>query len=311
MDLRHLRYFVAVAEELHFRRAAEKLNISQPPLSQQIKELEIEVGAQLFRRSRRRVELTAAGQVFLSRARIVLRDAGDLAEVARRAQRGEEGEISVGFIHTAGYGLLPAVIRRFRDANPAVEVSLEQQGSLAQVFELERGRIDVGFTWSAAVGEGQKSECLLRERFVVALPRSHRTARQKRISLAAFAQEPFVSFPAQRAPFLHGAVLRICASAGFIPRVRHETDSVHTVLGLVAAGCGIGIVPASAVEISTSDISFCLPDEQEPQAEMSLQWRGDDASPVVARFVAEARDAASRYQRSRHLRFTRPPRRLS
>jgi DNA-binding transcriptional LysR family regulator len=310
MDLRHLRYFVAVAEELHFRRAAERLNISQPPLSQQIKELEIEIGAQLFRRSRRQVRLTAAGKVLLDRARIVLRDASELAELARRAQRGEAGEISVGFIHTAGYGLVPAVIRQFRDANPAVEISLEQQGSLAQTRELGRGRIDVGFTWSAAVDDGQASECLLRERFVVALPRSHPKSRQRQLSLAAFADESFVSFPSQRAPFLHGAVFRICAAAGFVPRIGHETDSVHTVLGLVAAGCGIGIVPASAVEISTRDVSFCVPEEQEPQAEISLQWRSDDASPVVARFIAAARLAALRYQRSRQVRIARQPRRL-
>jgi len=241
----------------------------------------------------------------------VLRDAGELAEAVRRAQRGEVGEISVGFIHTAGYGLVPAVIRRFRDANPSVEVSLEQQGSLAQARELERGRIDVGFTWSAAVIDGQESECLLRERFVVALPNSHPSSRQKYLSLAVFADEPFVSFPAQRAPFLHGAVFRICAAAGFIPRIRHETDSVHTVLGLVAAGCGIGIVPTSAVEISTRDVSFCAPEEQEPQAEINLQWRSGDTSPVVERFVAEARQAALLYQRSRQLRIAKQPRRLA
>jgi DNA-binding transcriptional LysR family regulator len=299
MDLRHLRYFVAVAEELHFSRAARKLNMSQPPLSRQIRELEEEIGVKLLRRSKRRVELTAAGDTLLDRARILLRDSAELAEAARRAERGESGHVSVGFIHTAGYGLLPAVIREFRDANPEVEVSLQQQGSLAQTAELERGRIDVGFTWSAVVGDLMASECLLRERFVVAVPRLHAAAGKRNLSLAAFAQEPFVSFPQRRAPFLHDAVLQLCGSAGFVPKVRHETDSVHTVLGLVAAGCGIGIVPASAVEIQTREVSFCFPKENQPMAEISIQWRRDDFSPVVSRFIATARSAARRYPRSR------------
>jgi DNA-binding transcriptional LysR family regulator len=298
MDLRHLRYFVTVAEELHFSRAARKLNISQPPLSRQIRELEEEIGVELLRRSKRRVEMTAAGTVFLNRARILLRDSAELAEAARRAERGEAGHVSVGFIHTAGYGLLPAVIREFRDANPAVEVTLQQQGSLAQIAELERGRIDIGFTWSSVVGDRMASVCLLREAFVVAVPRLHAAAGKRNLSLAAFAREPFVSYPQRRSPYLHDAVFKLCASAGFVPKVRHETDSVHTVLGLVAAGCGIGLVPASAMEIQTREVSFCRLRKNEPKAEICVQWRRDDPSPVVSRFIATARSAARRHQRA-------------
>jgi DNA-binding transcriptional LysR family regulator len=299
VDLRHLRYFVTVAEELHFSRAARKLNISQPPLSRQIRELEEEIGVELLRRSKRRVELTAAGQSFLDRARMVLRDSSELGEVARRAEQGETGQVSVGFIHTAGYRLLPAVIREFRDANPAVEVTLQQQGSLAQIAELERGRIDIGFTWSSMVGKRMASVCLLREPFIVAVPRLHPAAGKRNLSLAAFAREPFVSYPQRRSPYLRDAVFKLCASAGFVPEVRHETDSVHTVLGLVAAGCGIGLVPASAMEIQTREVSFCHPKEKEPKAEISIQWRRDDTNPVVSRFVTTARSAARRHQRPR------------
>jgi DNA-binding transcriptional LysR family regulator len=296
MDLRHLRYFVAVAEELHFSRAASKLHISQPPLSQQIKELEEEVGAQLLRRTRRRVELTAAGNAFLKRARMILREAAELGEAARRAERGEVGHISVGFIHTAGYGLLPAVIREFRDANPTVEVALQQQGSLAQTGELERGSIDIGFTWSNAVEDHIESQCLLRERFVLALPRTHAAAGKRNVGLKAFAQESFVSFPQDRSPALYATVIQLCASAGFVPRIRHEADSVHTVLGLVAAGCGIGLVPASATEVRMREVAFCLPKESNPKAEISIQWRRNDESPVLLRFIASARATAHRYR---------------
>ena len=299
MDLRHLRYFVAVAEELHFSRAARRLNISQPPLSQQIKELEEEIGVSLFRRTRRRVELTSAGQALLTRARRLLEDATDLPEAARRAERGEVGQISVGFIHTAGYGLLPAVIRAFRDSNPAVDVALQQQGSLFQTAELEHGRTDIGFTWASAVAEHMESECLLREPFVVALPRMHPAAGKKGRSLSSFSGEPFVSFPQDRSPALYDPVIQLCASAGFVPRIRHETDSVHTVLGLVAAGCGIGLVPYSAIEVATREVSFCLPKESKPMAEISIQWRKDESSPVVARFVDIARSASRKYLRSR------------
>lgn len=289
MDVRHLRYFVAVAEELHFSRAARRLNISQPPLSQQIKELEQEIGVALFRRTRRRVELTSAGRALLARAQRMIDDLAELPEAARRAERGEVGQISVGFIHTAGYSLLPAVIRAFRDAYPAVEVTLEQLGSLFQTAELERGRIDIGFTWSSAVKDHMDSLRIVQERFVVALPRDHRLTNRKTLDLAEFAGETFVSFPQDRSPALHDAIVQLCTSAGFVPRVRHEADSVHTVLGLVAAGCGVGIVPSSAAEISTREIAFCRLKQKKPLAEISIQWRKGEPSPVVARFVATAR----------------------
>jgi DNA-binding transcriptional LysR family regulator len=237
----------------------------------------------------------------------VLQEAATLPEAARRAERGEVGQISVGFIHTAGYGLLPAVIRAFRDSNPGVDVALQQQGSLLQTAALQRGRIDVGFTWATTVEKQMVSECLLQERFVVALPRSHPAAGKRNLSLGAFAQEPFVSFPQNRSPALYNSVIQLCASAGFVPRILHETDSVHTVLGLVAAGCGIGLVPSSAIEVRTREVAFCLPKEKSPLAEIRIQWRQDEPSPVVVRFVAIARVASKTYRRSRGVTRFPPP----
>lgn len=295
MDLRHLRYFVAVAEELHFGRAARRLNISQPPLSQQIKELEQELAVHLLNRTRRSVELTFAGRVFLDRARRVLRDASELKEATRRAERGEVGELSIGFVHSVGYSLLPPVVRHFREANLGVSLSLREQTATEQAEELARSRIDVGFTRPGAMANEVTSELLLREPFVLALPRAHPTAHEARPRLEHLKDEDFITYPRHRAPGFYESIIRLCASASFVPKISQETNTIHTALGLVGAGIGIAIVPASAMEIQTREVVFRLPVETEPQAEIVMAWRRDSASPALQRFIEAARLTALRY----------------
>ena len=240
MELRHLRYFVAVAEELHFRRAAERLHMSQPPLSQQIRALEEEVGATLLLRNQRRVELTAAGAAFLERAREILDAVEDAARQARRVQRGEVGRLAVGFVGSAMYSFVPELLRAFREQAPDIALRLHELGTTEQLRQLEDGRLDVGFMRAPGRWPGLRVETVLEEPVVVALPDLHplapapaaarsRTSRASRSSCS------------RRAGVARAARAR-CAGAidrlGGEDRIVQEVAEMQTVIGLVAAGVG-------------------------------------------------------------------------
>ena len=297
MDLRHLRYFVTLAEELHFSRAARRLNISQPPLSQQIKELELELGVKLLERTRRSVALTNSGRVFLAKARRLLADTAELIEVTRQAERGEVGRVAVGFIHSAGYGLLPPIVRAFRAACPGVQMSLQEIAATEQTSLLERGAIDIAIARPGSLGAFARTEFLLSENLVLAMPANHRLRGTGRPDLRIFENETFISFPRSRAPALYENIMRLCTGAGFVPRIGQETDTVHTALGLVGAGVGVAVLPASAMEIGTRSVVFRMPLQTEPAAVTIIGWGATDTSPVVARFVSIAREVAAQYHR--------------
>src|SRR4051795_636425 len=183
MELRHLRYFIAVAEELHFRRAAERLHMSQPPLSQQIRQLEEEIGAQLLSRNQRKVELTAAGVAFLERAREILDSVEDAARQARRVQRGEGGRLAVGFVGSAMYSFVPELLRAFRDHAPDITLRLQELGTSEQLRQLEDGRLDVGFVRLPRARPELTFETVLEEPVVAALPDTHRLAQRSLLTL--------------------------------------------------------------------------------------------------------------------------------
>ncbi len=297
MELRHLRYFVAVAEELHFGRAAEKLSIAQPPLSQQIRRLEDELGLRLFERTRRKVGLTHAGQEFLNEARRTLAQAEHAVRVARRADQGEVGQLAVGFVDSALYRALPSVLRIFHERFPEVELALFELGSADQFGLLRDGRLHAGFVRSSADDSRLHQETIFRELLMAALPRSHPLAERKKICLRELAQDPFVIFFRTRGAGFYDEIVTLCQQAGFSPRVVQEANGMQAVVSLVAARIGVAIVPASITKLRMEGVVYkplCRP---QALTAMTLVWRRDDHSPVLRAFVEVVREFAKNSRR--------------
>lgn len=297
MELRHLRYFVAVAEELHFGRAAKRLHIAQPPLSQQIRALEADVGVALFWRNQRGVSLTPAGRVFLQEAYKVLADAEQAIVKAQRASRGEIGVLRIGFVTSAAYGKLPEIIRAFRAHYPDVTLELQEQGTLAQLERLQGGAQDVGFLRldesmaTAQRAEGLHLEPVWHEPFVVALPERHRLAEQSAIALPELASEDFVFLPRARSPNIYDQVMTLCREAGFSPRIVQEASLTQTILALVAAGLGVTITPASSQSQPPPGLLFRPIAGATCETQMLAVWRAQDPSPTLGAFVEAVRGA--------------------
>ena len=297
MDLRHLRYFVAVAEEGHVTRAAERLGIQQPPLSQQIQALERELDLLLFRRKPRGVELTDAGRTLLVDARRILGDVdGALAKV-RRTARGEQGQIVVGFTSSAPFHpFVPRVIRLFRERFRHVSVTLEEGGTADLVAALRAERLDVAFIRSPVPdGDGIAVHAMLEEAMVAALPSAHALAATPTsiLSLADLAAEPFVLYRRASGPGLHDQIIGACQAAGFSPRIEQEAPRIVATLNLVAAGLGVTIVPESLSGMQLEDIVY-RPLAVPPRlvAPIRLACRMTDHSAAARRFVSLVRRSA-------------------
>lgn len=256
MELRHLRYFVAVAEELHFGRAAARLHIAQPPLSQQIRALEGELGGSLFHRTRRRVELTDAGRAFLPEARATLAQAERAREALQEVRTGERGRLAVGFVTSACHTVLPAAVRDFRARYPNVEVTLHEMTPAAQLDALIRRGIDVGLLRPPVDMEGIATEIVLHEPLAVAIPAEHPRAKRKGLRLLDLREEPFILFPRRHGPGLSDVAHEACRGAGFAPRVAHEPNEMQALLAHVASGLGISIVPASIASFHPGAIVY-------------------------------------------------------
>jgi DNA-binding transcriptional LysR family regulator len=286
MDTRKLTAFVAVAEELHFGRAAIKLHLSQPPLSLMIRGLEADLGAKLFLRTSRRVELTEAGGVLLDEARAIL---GQLGEARRRtveAGRGERGSLAIGFITPVIYGVLPRLLREFRTRFPGVRLTLREATGDVQLAELESGKLSAGFVAGPVASEQLSVLSVLREPMVATLPKSHPLARgQSAIRLAQLRDEPFILFPRTSAPGWFDAIVAFCRSAGFSPRIEQEAMQSQTIVGLVSAGLGVAIVPASIKQLRRQGVVYRPFKERSPRVETLLVWRQDDRSLVLRNFV--------------------------
>jgi DNA-binding transcriptional LysR family regulator len=285
MELRQLRYFVAVAEELHFHRAAERLHMSQPPLSQQIRKLEEDVGVQLLDRNRRGVRLTPAGETFLGEARAILESVDHAALISRRVARGEVGRLSVGFVGSAMFGPLPDVLREFRERYPDVELELRELPSAPQVAALAAGRIDVGFLRPPIDAADLEAQRFLRERILVALPSGHALAEKPRLHVEELRDESFILLARREAPGLHDAMVHGMSRVGGRPEVVQEVSEMQTVVGLVAAGMGISLVPASARALALQRVVY-LEVDGIPPVELDMVWRRGERSPVLATFRA-------------------------
>ena len=298
MEMRHLRYFVAVAEEEHITRAAERLGMQQPPLSQQIKAIERELAVQLFRRKARGVELTDAGRAFHDNAREILARLDHAFETTRRTARGEQGRISVGVTPTGPFHpFVPRVIRAYREVFPLVSVSLEESLSLQLIEHLRNEQIDAAFLRTpVADPEGLVISPLLDESMVAALPSSHVLAqsdgkRDAPISIKALVAETFIVYgrpsrPGQQGLGQYEAMIAACHAAGFSPRVGQDAPTIISTLGLVAAGLGISLVPASLQHMSMDGVVYRrLRGTIQPKAILNLASRRGDPSAVVRNFL--------------------------
>ena len=259
MELRHLKYFVTLAEELHFGRAADRLNISQPPLSQQIKALERELGARLLTRTSRRVELTQSGRIFLTEAKATLAQAERAQSIAGRAERGEVGELRIGLFASAPLSLLVAsALTTFRRTFPEVSLVLRERATPQQIEDLQAERLDLGFLRSHTApnlpGTLEANE-VVREQLFVFLPAGHPLAGESTpLSITALASEAFVFFARDVRSTLHDQVYALCAAAGYTPRVSQEANTNSMITGLVAAGMGVSVLPAAQARVRSDGV---------------------------------------------------------
>jgi DNA-binding transcriptional LysR family regulator len=290
IELRHLRYFLAVADELHFGRAAERLGMSQPPLSQQIRQLEERVGGRLFTRTNRRVALTEAGTLFLVEAQDILVRVEHAVDLARRAQRGEVGELRIGFTRSTPLsGHIPRAIFAFREATPAVRLQLQEMNSLQQIDALLDRRLQVGIVRGNVMPDTLASKRLFRDPLVAVLREDHpamaRLGKSRRLRTEWLAQDPFVLFARSAGAGIHDHVIALCRHAGFTPRVVQEAQEASTIVGLVAAGLGVSILPASCEHIGVGGVAYVPLSDPAALSEIHVVHQRDERSPLVAKFV--------------------------
>jgi len=292
IHLRHLRYFIAVAEELHFSRAARRLNVSQPPLSQQIRQLEEIVGSPLFERTSRRVQLTSAGLAFLDGARRSLAEVARTLAAAQRAGHGERDSLRVGFTDSAALGGLVEMLRAYRATYPEVHLDLIEGSSQAQLEALERDTVDVALVRGPVASATARTVVVRREPFHAAVPADHPLTRRRIVPLSALRHQPFVFFPRHLAPAYHDVVTAMCRQAGFSPDVRHECVEYQTMLSLVAAGLGVTVVPVSVRNLARSGVAFRPLGGTKAMAELTLLYRPAQQSNALEAFIAIARETA-------------------
>jgi DNA-binding transcriptional LysR family regulator len=288
MELRHLRYFIAVAEELHFGRAAQALGISQPPLSQQIQALEQEIGARLFERTNRRVELSEAGRLFLAEARLVLAQVDKAADVARRAQLGQLGELKIGFTSSAPFNSsIPQAIFAFRQAFPAVHLALQEMSSKEVAEALVDESVQVGIMRPLPLPESLVAVELFREPLVAIIRADHPLAvgSEEGLQLSALAAEPFVFFPRSYGSGLYAQLLNLAREAGFSPLITQEAGEAMTIIGLVAAGLGVTVLPASYQRMRIDGVVYRTLLDAEANTAVWLVQRRDQHSPMAKAFV--------------------------
>lgn len=305
MELRHLRYFVMVAEERHFTRAAARLNMQQPPLSQQIRMLEQELGFDLFKRHPKGVDLTAGGLVFLQEAQDILARVTEGSLKASRAAHGIEGQLSIGFTSSAStHPLIPRIIRAYRERYPGVAVSLKEGSAEQLTHDSIEGRVDVGIL-RAPVGQHQSLQFhrLLNEEMLLTLPTGHRLLADHdpahepaAISLSKLADEPFILVRRPGAPGMYANLIKACQNAGFNPKIAFEVERMLTNISLVAAGVGISIVPSSMKDVHRESVVYCPIRDARPRlhAPITLVSRSFNPLPPLQNFIELSRQLTGR-----------------
>jgi DNA-binding transcriptional LysR family regulator len=297
MDVRQLRQFAAVAETLHFGRAAARLNMTQPPLSQSIMALERELGAPLFTRTKRSVALTPFGEQWLVHVRAVLGDVAALPDIARRLRDGEAGRLELSFVSTADYSVLPALVRRYASLYPAVEIALREATSEVQIAALLDGAGHAGIIIPPANGlpPALSYRRLLSEPLVAAVPESwvdegRLPLRSGRLNPAAVVQAPLILFPRRSAPAFHDLVTGYFTAHGGTARIAQEAIQMQTIISLVSAGMGVALVPASLRNLARTGVRYVDLAGEVPTLETGIAWRRDDLTPTLSRFLQVATD---------------------
>jgi DNA-binding transcriptional LysR family regulator len=300
LDLKRLHAFAVLAEELHFGRAAVRLNITQPPLTIAIQSLESELGVTLFERTKRSVRLSQAGSALLPEAKSLLASEARIREAVRARVAGETGRIVLAFVSIVDYSFLPSLLRQFRSIAPSVAVELREATTDVQLQWLGSGEIDAGILLGPLGDQGLSRRAtneldyrtLASERLVLALPSEHPHARAKTpISLAKFAEQAFVSIPRHIAPRLHDAISGACLEAGFAPRVVQEAIQMQTVISLVSAGMGVAIVPHAVTNLRRDGVVYRALQRSTSKFEIGISFRRDATSAALKRFVALATKA--------------------
>ena len=290
MELRHLRYFVAIVAERHFTRAAKKLGIAQPPLSQQIRHLEAEIGTPLFTRAARGVALTPAGEAFLPHAEAALREVDRARLAARRVSHGDLGTLRIGFTSAASLNpLVPAAISAFRKAYPDVELRLVVQATTPLLTQLSQDLIDVAFVRPTPTErESLRAVPLPDERLWIALPTGHSLATRKRLRLAELRNESFILYPRANGSLLYDAIIAACQNAGFSPRVTQEAPQMASIVSLVAAGVGVTLVPESVCQLRPTGVRYLRISGQTPTAMLWLVAQPGVLAAGVNNFLGHA-----------------------
>ena len=292
MELRQLRYFVAIAEEGSFSRAAIRLHVSQPPLSTQIRSLEEELGAPLLARTNRGVSLTASGQVFYEEVRAILGRLENARARALQADRGDVGMLSVGFVSIADYGILPPALKSFRSQFPLAEVQLHELTTDAQIRELRAARLDLGFGLAPVEEPDLEFTSILREALVLAAPSDHPAATGDTIDLRSLAKDSFIVPPRDIAPGLYDLTISRCRSAGFAPRIVQNARQMQTVIGLVSCGMGLALVPSSVRNLKRTGVRYLQLRGRPSRIELGILRRRESANALGAHFVAALKAAA-------------------
>lgn len=297
MELRRLRYFVVLAEELHFGHAARRLHMAQPPLSQQIRRLEEELGVRLFERGHHHVELTHSGLQFLHQARVVLEQAERAVAVAQRADRGELGVVEVGFTGSLPYSdMFASLLRDFSRRYPEVRLQLRELSSRVQLTQLIEGRLDVGLLRPAPMDSADDLETwtVAADRYLVALPSQHRLARQPSLTLAQLRDDPFILYSRSLGSSTSEQILGLCMTAGFSPRVAQEVLEMPTLVGLVAAGIGVGLVAEPLSRLRMPGVVFRPLSDVQATLELRLCARRGRRSPAAEQFIASVLETSGR-----------------
>jgi DNA-binding transcriptional LysR family regulator len=286
MELRHLRYFLVLGEELHFRKAAKRLGISQPPLSMQIRDLEEEIGVRLFHRTSRRVELTNAGLSFFQDVRSLMESLNQSVYKAKQVQSGMMGRLNIGFIGMVMDGFLATLLRKFKDQYPGTVISLNELSSNDQIEKIKSGEIDIGFLHlHKRKLHGMKTRNVLRSRYLLAVHNGHRFSKRKQVSLGELDGENIIMYPRNIQPFLYDDFMDCFTGAGCKPNISHESDVQKTSLLLAASGMGITFAPAFLKESFNQEIQYIKVKEPLPEIHINAVWNPNKKSAILNKLV--------------------------
>jgi DNA-binding transcriptional LysR family regulator len=301
VELRHLRYAVAVAELLHFGRAAERLHISQPPLSLQIRQLEQELGVALFHRTKRQVRVTEAGRLFVDEARQILAQADHAGKLAQRVSHGEIGQLTIGVLGAADADIIIRILRVFARRHPKVRIVLRNMGTAQQVQALKDGRIQIGFLASPVNDDAVTTETVMRYPIMIALPPRHALASRTSVPVRALAGESHIMFSRDVSPAFFDSIIAACRSAGVVLNIVHEADSLYSACTLVAAGLGVCFVPGGVQEVRRRPIVLrsLKPGLPHLDAHLAVAYKRDAPSELVRLFLAAIREVRSVKRRGR------------